>query len=170
MDCKVYWIDCRSAGRVGIMPRPRGGDWLDDEMKSLASQGADIVVSLLTTEEACELDLTDEQNLCTKNGMEFVSFPINDREVPPVDTKLTDFVGALRERLTGGKSIVIHRRAGIGRSSIMAACSMCSEQDPVPRVMARISSARGFPVPDTREQSEWRQSFAKSTKKRIGND
>ena len=43
------------------MARPRGGDWLADEMRALSEAGADILVSALTTDEANELDLARER-------------------------------------------------------------------------------------------------------------
>jgi hypothetical protein len=31
MSTGPYWIDTGHAGRLAILPRPRGGDWLEDE-------------------------------------------------------------------------------------------------------------------------------------------
>lgn len=36
------------------MPRPRGGDWLGDETRSLAKAGVGVLVSLLTADESAE--------------------------------------------------------------------------------------------------------------------
>ena len=47
MQVRIYWIDDFESGRLGIMPRPRGGDWLEDEIRSLKVSGVDAVVSLL---------------------------------------------------------------------------------------------------------------------------
>ena len=46
-----YWIDTRADGRIAILPRPRGGDWLDDEVRDWSRAGLNIVVSLLTSDE-----------------------------------------------------------------------------------------------------------------------
>ena len=143
-----------------MMPRPRGGDWLDDEIKSLATQGVDVVVSLLTQDEMLELELTTEGELCANSGMEFLSFPINDRDTPPLDSRLKDFIRSLRDRVSKGKSVVIHCRAGIGRSAIIAACLMVSPSNPVENVMPLLVRARGLSVPDTDEQLEWVHKFA----------
>ena len=82
MRPEVYWIDRVGAGLVGIMPRPRGGDWLDDEIRSLAKVGVNVLVSLLTADEVAELELQDEERLCGDCGIRFISFPIPDRGVP----------------------------------------------------------------------------------------
>src|ERR1700688_830549 len=79
---EVYWIKSPTMGRLAIMPRPRGGDWLDDEVASLRAAGVDVVLSLLTPGEVAELDLAEEQALCEAQGMQFLSFPILDRSVP----------------------------------------------------------------------------------------
>ena len=44
-----------------MLPRPRGGDWLADEIRSLRACGVDVLVSLLTGEEVGELDLAEVQ-------------------------------------------------------------------------------------------------------------
>jgi hypothetical protein len=28
MQVRIYWISDLESGRLGVMPRPRGGDWL----------------------------------------------------------------------------------------------------------------------------------------------
>jgi hypothetical protein len=38
VNCTVYWINNQHTGRIGLMPRPRGGDWLGDEIVSLISR------------------------------------------------------------------------------------------------------------------------------------
>jgi hypothetical protein len=39
-------------GRLAIVPRPRGGDWLADEVARLKAAGVDILVSMLEPAEA----------------------------------------------------------------------------------------------------------------------
>src|ERR1043165_4672352 len=81
MEAELFWIEGPWRGRLAIMPRPRGGDWLGEEIQSWRRSGVDVVVSLLTPEEQTELNLHDEESLCRANGIEFVSFPIVDRSV-----------------------------------------------------------------------------------------
>jgi hypothetical protein len=56
----LYTIARVGTGRLSTMAKPRGGDWLDDEMRALAGAGVTALVSLLTEEEARELDLVRE--------------------------------------------------------------------------------------------------------------
>ena len=39
MRTEIFWIDSMPAGRLGIAPRPRGGDWLDDEVEAWRAAG-----------------------------------------------------------------------------------------------------------------------------------
>ena len=74
MKCDIYWIPNEESSRLGIMPRPRGGDWLEDEIQSLQQQKVDVLVSLLTPEEIAELYLEEEEALCHAAGLQFLSF------------------------------------------------------------------------------------------------
>jgi len=51
MRAEIYWIDGTWPGRLAIMPRPRGGDWLEDELRDCRRQGVVTLVSLLTEEQ-----------------------------------------------------------------------------------------------------------------------
>jgi protein-tyrosine phosphatase len=159
MRPQIYWIDLPIIGRLAIMPRPRAGDWLDDEVSGWRVEGIDIVVSLLEAEEVNELGLHKEAGLCRDYGMEFISFPIPDRGVPRSGQKAAALSRTLAARLGEGNAAAIHCRAGIGRSSLIAACTLiCSGSDPEIAFDA-ISKARGLRVPDTSEQREWVTAF-----------
>ena len=77
-----FWIKTEGV-RLAITPRPRGRDWLDDDIRFLQRAGVDVVVSALTPAEVEELGLLEEGHCCQSNGLEFLSFPIEDRSVPP---------------------------------------------------------------------------------------
>ncbi len=56
MRTDLYWIDGPWNGRLAIAARPRGGDWLDDEVGSWRQAGLDMMVSLLTPDEVAEFE------------------------------------------------------------------------------------------------------------------
>jgi len=101
------------------MPRPRGGDWLEDEIQSWRRSGVDVVVSLLTREEQTELSVADEGELCRANGIAFVSFPIVDRGIPSSFEAFSDQVARLAEQLANEKNVAVHCRQGIGRAALV---------------------------------------------------
>ena len=155
VQVKIHWIDGLDFGRLGIMPRPRGGDWLEDEIRSLKMSGVDVLVSLLERAEIAELDIAEEEALCEANGILYISFPIPDRNVPPSKADALNFARLLAGLLREGNSVVIHCRQGVGRSALMAACVMALCGISVEGAFEKIKDARGCPVPDTPEQHKW---------------
>ena len=155
MKTEYYWIDGPWKGRLAIVPRPRGGDWLEDEIHSWHEAGMDIIVSLLTPPEIEELDLALEEESSQARDIEFISFPIPDRDVPASREAITTLAHKLETAVTSGKSVGVHCRQGIGRSSLLAACMLIASGENSTEAFDRISEARGRPVPDTVEQKEW---------------
>ncbi len=155
MSVTVYWIDGLWPGKLAIIPRPRGGDWLEDEAQAWRQSGLDVIVSLLTDDEVADLDLVREAELSRTAGLEFISFPITDRSVPASQTATLDLLGRLTRMLTGGKSVGIHCRQGIGRSALIAISLLVLSGESPETAIQQVSAARGLPVPETSEQREW---------------
>lgn len=160
MTPEVYKIPI-SVGRLAIMARPRAGEWLRDEIDGWRTAGIEIVVSLLETSEVHELQLADEASCCRASGIEFISFPIRDRGGPTSRPMARELIDSLVSRLHAGSSIAIHCRAGIGRSSLIAACVLLKLGIEPDEAFHTIGRARRAAVPDTAEQREWVFSFAK---------
>lgn len=142
------------------MPRPRGNEWLADEMRSLRQEGVDVLVSLLAPDEAMMLGLSDEAKQCAAAGMRFVSYPIQDHSVPGDAASVRDLAAKLGAELETGRAVAIHCFAGIGRSSLIAACVLAVQGLSAEQAFEVISEARGFAVPDTDEQRRWVEEFA----------
>src|SRR5215467_10799213 len=107
MNPDLYWIPGPWRGRLAVLMRPRGGDWLQDEACGWKTAGLDLIVSLLEGEEAAELELGSEGAALEAKGIRFVSFPIPDRGVP---VSLTDALALLREiskALNEGKNVAV---------------------------------------------------------------
>jgi protein-tyrosine phosphatase len=109
-----FWVDTANKLRVAIVPRPRGGDWLEDEVAQIKRAGVDVLVSMLQAHEAAELGLSAEAELCEARGIIFRSFPIPDRETPLATASFSQFVQDLRAEVHAGRSVAVHCRASIG--------------------------------------------------------
>jgi hypothetical protein len=151
MIVRPYWI----TSQLAIVPRPRGGDWLDDEMLALKEAGIDVVVSMLQEDEARELGLDREASSAQEKDLKFINFPVPDRGVPLKSSSFIKFLENLEDLLVGGKRIGIHCRACIGRASITSASVLIRSGIPSESAWLQISVARGCSVPDTVEQRDW---------------
>jgi len=150
----MYEIAPCPQGRLATMPRPRGGEWLAREIGSLKATGVTDLVSLLTPNEDIELGLQDEPQLCAEIGVNFHRHLIGDRGIP-AQPAFDVFIDTLVPVLLRQGFIAIHCRAGIGRSTVVAAALLCRLGVSAPDAIAMISLARGFDVPDTEEQYDF---------------
>ena len=161
MTPEIYWIPKVTSGRLGIMARPRSGEWLRDEVSGWCGVGLKAVVSLLEASEIRELELHDEPVLCASSTIEFISFPISDRGVPSSVRQTAELVDRVVSFLRDGSSVAIHCRAGIGRSSLIAACVLLKLGFRREEIFPLLSQVRGVPVPDTPAQVQWLSKFGR---------
>lgn len=160
MRTELHWVDGPWLGKMAVGPRPRGGDWLEDEVSAWRLAGIDAVLSLLTPDEEDSLDLKKESALVRKGGMTFVSFPIPDRQVPASPTELATTLDLLNGALSSGKNVLIHCRQGIGRTGLVAACMLVTKGWDSSTAVEHVSRVRGVPVPETAEQRNWIDHYA----------
>lgn len=109
MRSTIYWIEAPAPGRLGIMARPRSGEWLDDEIAGWETAGISKVISLLEKNEIDELDLNNEETLCRRRGIEFVSFPIPDRGLPKTVEEIEVLASAITLKMKSGAAVAIRR-------------------------------------------------------------
>jgi len=137
------------------MARPRGGEWLIDEIKALRESDVHVLVSLLTTTEVSEFDLAEEASCCQAQGIIYISFPIPDRGVPPFSAQTFTFLEQLGTYLSEGKHIALHCRQGLGRAPLIAASVLVFNNIAPELAFDLLSKTRGYPVPETEEQVRW---------------
>jgi protein-tyrosine phosphatase len=136
------------------MAKPRGADWLHDEMAALKAAGVDVLVCALTQPELNESGLGTEAQVAHAAGLHFVAIPIPDRDVPDLRAVLPS-LRQLARQLRGGAHVVTHCRFGIGRASLLAAALLVLNGGAPDTVWRQVEQARGLAVPDTAEQREW---------------
>ena len=155
MSGKLYWLDESWPGKVALSARPRGGDWLPDEIADWQRNAIGTVVSLLERQEEEDLDLQREAAEVRGKGLEFLSFPIPDRNVPRSEAMLAQMLENIDHELSKGKNVLIHCRQGVGRTGLVAACLLVKKGLSPGAALEKITIVRGVPVPETEEQREW---------------
>ena len=148
----IYWLDYFNKGNIGMMARPKGNDWLEDEINNLQRQSVNVVVSLLTKKEELELEIEREQYFCKKSNIKFLIFPILDRGLPSSKIEFRAFIIQINKLLNQNNKIVVHCRMGIGRTSLVASALLLLNGMKITNVFDFLSEKRTLSVPDTDEQ------------------
>jgi len=151
----LFWID----DTLAIATRPRGGDWLVDEMDDLKAAGVSTLVSCLTGPEEFELGLTSEAFVAREAGLAFVAVPIEDRSTPS-RAPLEAVAGQINADRRSGRRVAIHCRQGLGRAPLVAAAALVRQGVSPAHAWSRIEEARGQSVPETNEQRDCLSAFA----------
>ena len=152
---EIFWIKGTPPAPLAIVIRPRGDEWLEDEMLGLKRGGLQTIVSLLERKEALLLGLDEEHPIADHLGLKFLSYPIPDTQVPSNLATFQQFVTGLADRLRAGEKIGVHCRGSIGRATVTAACALIHLGWTPRAAIAAIQAARGCMVPDTQEQEDW---------------
>jgi protein-tyrosine phosphatase len=142
-------------GKLFVSSRPRGGDWLSDEIERWRQGGIQTALSLLTQEEESELGILGESVEAVKHGMKFISFPIPDRGIPSSSTAAMEMLDEVLNEIQRGKNVLVHCRQGIGRAGMVAASLLVLNGAEPRAAIEEVSRARGVPVPETAEQEQW---------------
>jgi protein-tyrosine phosphatase len=155
------WIEGMRNGKLTVSCAPPGGPQLYEHVRRWKDAGVSAVVSLLCPEEIGLLNLARETEVCAANGIELFSFPVPDHSVPHSMRATMTLALQLQYELARDKAVLIHCRAGIGRSVVLAACVMALQGVAPEEAFELIGQARGFPdVPEQEEQREWVLDFA----------
>jgi hypothetical protein len=151
----LFWID----DTLAIATRPRGGDWLVDEIDGLKAAGVGTLVSCLTGLEESELGLNSEALVARVAGLSFVAIPIEDRSAP-MRGSLEPVAEQINADRRAGRRVAVHCRQGLGRAPLVAAAALVREGVSPADAWARIEEARGQSVPETVEQRDCLLVFA----------
>ena len=155
MTPDLFWIPGPWLGKLALVGRPRGGDWLQDEIQGWSAAGLQVVVSLLETDEAAQLDLVNEASEAAAAGIRFLLFPIPDRNVPESTSAALSLLKDIAAALENGQNVAIHCRQSVGRAGLIAAGVLILSGIDADQSIERVSASRGETVPETTAQLEW---------------
>jgi len=156
---EIFWIEIEPRVPLAVVLCPRGDRLLQDEILQFKQGGIQTLVSLLEKDEAAWLGLAKESTIAAQLGLNFLSPPIPDTQVPqnPIEFRL--FVRDLANRLRTGEHIGVHCRGSIGRATVTTACTLIHLGWPPGKALEAIEAARGCRVPDTMPQKRWILNF-----------
>jgi protein-tyrosine phosphatase len=151
----IFSIPLDVHGALVIIPRPRGGDWLETDLRRLVDQQTTVVVSMLEPHEEGELGLDGEAASCAAHGLAFVPLAVPDLGVPTAFGPFGNVVAQLVEHLRVGQRVAIHCRQSVGRSGLLAVSVAVATGLDLASAIATVSVARGVAVPETAAQLAW---------------
>lgn len=134
-------------GRIGIMPLPDA-----EAMDEIAAWGATLVISMTTGREM-NGPLGPELG---RIGAAWEHLPIVDFGAPDPDIQAAWAMISPRVhmRLNDGEGIIVHCRAGCGRSGMIALRLLVERGENPEAALARMRAVRPCVV-ETREQYDW---------------
>ena len=153
MKTTPFVLDWPGAGRLAMMPRPAGFDWLADDMASLRGKGVDTLVCALTRPEQERLGLLREQEEAERAAITYVAFPVADFGVP-AEEELLELSRRLAREVSEGRFVVAHCFGGIGRSGTIAGATLIQLGATADQAMEIMTTARGFSAPETDAQRD----------------
>ena len=151
---RVWWVGGVAPGGVAVVERPRGGDWLEDDLRQLLQLGVSHLVSAQPLHEARTHGLHTEGEACDEVGLSFTRLPIEDMSAP-ADGLFGIEIAELADAVRSGAGVGVHCRAGMGRSPMLVAAVLVHLGVEPERAWERIAISRGIPVPETDSQRAW---------------
>jgi atypical dual specificity phosphatase len=122
---------------------------LVDDLAELASQGVKLLVTL--TEDPLEVTEPD-------HGLRRLHFPIADMGVP-MSRRAAELCEEVVHSMKQGKAVVLHCRAGLGRTGMMLACCLVAEGLDAEQAILRVRRVCQHHI-QTRSQEEFVHHFA----------
>ena len=116
-----YWS--RKFGSIFISNSPGETNSIEEDIKKAANFKISTILSLLEDHEIESLKLERLHLLLSEINIVYYRYPISDFNVPNTEniSTLDTILSDLLDRLTVGDNVLIHCKAGLGRSGMISA-------------------------------------------------
>ena len=155
MTATTWTVVTDGGGQVSIVPRPRGGTQLAEDLRALHEAGVDLLISALAPLEATELGLAGEGTAAAVAGMDFRPLPVTDMGVPADMPAFVESLEEIAARVRAGEHVAVHCYASRGRSGIISSLLLALCGWEIGEALDQLSAVRGYRVPETAEQRAW---------------
>jgi protein-tyrosine phosphatase len=83
----------------------------------------DVLVSLMTSDEYIDCQMTSLHEKCKQYNIELIKFPIIDHDVPKRTQllKFHDLISSILNKLSNNYNVVVHCQGGLGRTGLVVA-------------------------------------------------
>ena len=178
---EVGWVEVDDVlGRLGIAMAPGRHDragavtwWRDlhaDLRRLRHVHRADLMVTLLTDEELRDLGIANLPDELDVHGLEAARLPIRDGGVPApqqVDETM-DLLYDVVRRLRDGHTVVVHCRAGQGRSGMLAAMALAALGVEPADAIARVREVQPRAVETVGQEAYVEEAAGAWLRRRLG--
>ena len=149
-------VEVPGGGRIGLHRCPGANGHLRGDLHWLAASPAELMLTLITSEELLSMGLSDFFDQAHNAGLNCHHLPIRDMHAPDTgfQTKWNEFVGHARSRLANDELVLMHCRAGIGRAGTMAAALLVVAGMAPADAITRVRDTRPGAL-ETRAQEQW---------------
>lgn len=106
---------CNCPGRIQFYGGHSNFDMIKDFLQ-LKENGIDVIVSVL---EKLPRNFLEQ---CKSNNIENLHFSIVDYNVPKDINAYSNFINEIINRMQNGKKVMVHCKAGVGRTGLTLAC------------------------------------------------
>jgi ADP-ribosyl-[dinitrogen reductase] hydrolase len=160
---QIESVETPGGGRIGMTlcpgkrdPWAMTGSWerdLDSDLAVIGAWGCSALVTLMERHELEHLGVEGLGETARSAGLDWYHLPMRDGSIPTAafESQWLTSGKALRDRLLGGESIVVHCRGGLGRTGLVAARLLIELGESPKGALSRVRAARPGAV-ETREQ------------------
>jgi ADP-ribosylglycohydrolase len=158
---------CSLPGRLGLTIAPGSKDWgaqrdLTADLERLRGAfGTRVLVSFLDDAELDLLGIPDHTAVARALGIRVCRLPVVDGGVPEDVEEVVRVVRAVIASLEGGETVILHCRAGLGRSGLFAGCCLVALGHGADEAIRIVRAARIGAV-ETPDQSRFVEHFARA--------
>jgi protein-tyrosine phosphatase len=160
---RVDYVAGVTEGRLGLTlcpgRRDKGRD-LSADLATLVAGGVSRVLCLVPQDELARVGVAHLRDAAVAHGLTFLHVPFPDQGVPTM-AEADEAVAWVREGLAAHERVVVHCMGGLGRTGLIAACTLVTLGRTAAEAIAEVRAARGPRCVENRDQERFVEMYAR---------